>query len=55
MNIENYELKIGQDKDFKYSLELAYHGNECIVIRNSNDQVIRIPRDILEKFIEMIR
>jgi len=55
MTIDSYELKIGANKDYKFFIELIYHGNECIIIKTSNNQEIRVPRDILEKFIGIIR
>lgn len=55
MTIDSYELKISAHKDYEFSIELIYSGNEAIIIRNSNNQEVRVPRDILEKFIQMIR
>lgn len=55
MTIDSYELKISASKSYEFSIELIYRGNECILIKTSNNQEIRMPRDILEKFMEMIR
>jgi hypothetical protein len=60
MNIELYELLIDNKE---YNIQLVYRGNENILIRYSGqsevgaqvNKEIRVPRDILEKFIQMIR
>lgn len=55
MTIDSYELKISASKDYEFCIEMIYRGNECILIKTSNGQEIRVPRDILEKFMDMIR
>lgn len=55
MNIDSYELTIGNAQIDEFAIELIYRGNECILIKTSCGKEIRVPRDILEKFMEMIR
>lgn len=56
MTIGSYELKIISDsKEYDFAMELIYRGNECVLIKNSNGNEVRVPRDILEKFMDMIR
>lgn len=51
MDIKEYCLTIESNY---HTYQLIYRGNENVII-NRGDISIQFPRDILEKFIEMIR
>lgn len=52
MNIIDYELTLTDEHQKEYIL--IYRGNENIIIQNAQGRTL-IPRDILEKFIGIIR
>lgn len=64
MDIKGYELNldISTDKDINREIQLIYRGNENIIIRfshcilNDDDgyRSILVPRNVLEKFMELI-
>lgn len=60
VDIEEYKLTVESSSlnDMNKSLILTYRGNENIMIESKNDkdsQFILVPRDILTKFLDMIR